>query len=306
MHERRSLEIAWETFEEEIAPWLPQNGDRHKALQKIASLSAELTVIMQSVQEDPFLKNSALRYFGLHPLKISALNLAHSLQADEHHFLSLYLQLTHRLILTNILRLRLMPHGSKKLHTQFSAQELAYFPAALELMEALEKDLEEEHTELQAKVDQLRREYEMFLFVESSHEASRSFGAKTPDILAHHTSWVAFAQLLTGVAVHVHEEQKAGLIRKSRRIEAKRDALFESCAELFAKASQPGDAKKIYRKLSTHLAEIKKLEVEIETTLAELSVPGLHDYASFIMKKNPDGSKTSELNNISQRTGGKT
>lgn len=306
MHERRSLEIAWENFEEEIAPWLPESGERRKVLQKIASLAADLSTLAQSVHQDPFLKNAAQRYFGLDPLKISALNLAHSLEEDEYRFLHLYLQLTHRLILANIMRLRVVPIGSKKLQTQFMAQELAHYPAALELMEGLEADLREEQAELQAKVNRLRSEYEMFLFVESSHEASRSFGAKSPNIRAHHSSWVAFAQLLTGLAVHVHEEQKAALIKKSRRIEAKRDALFESCAELFTKVAQSGDAKKIHRQLATNLAEIKKLESEIETTLSELSVPGLHDYASFIMKKNPEGSKTSEPNNISQRTGDKT
>lgn len=306
MNERRSLEIAWENFVKELAPYLPENAQRKKVLERIVDISLELSAIKQSLKKDPYLKNAAQRYFGLDPLKISALNLAFRLESDELRFLNLYLQLTHKLILANILRLRIIPQSPKKLQTLFSAQELAHYPAAQEMMNGLEQDLLEERRELEHRVSELRTEYEMHLFVESSHEAARSFGATVPNIRQHHSSWVAFAQFLTGLAVHVHESQKAALIHKSHRIAAKRETLFESCAELFAKAALGRDDKKVRRQLRNNLAEIKKLEAEIEATLGELSVPGIHDYASFIMKKTPDGSKTFELNNISQSTGEKT
>ncbi len=302
----RSLEIAFETFAEDIAPYLPSSGDKRKALQKIAEVSLELLSIKQSLPMDPFLKNAAQRYFGLDPLKITGLNLAAGLEVDEHRFASLYLQLTHNLILANILRLRVAPGATRKLQTHFSPAELAHFPAAKLLMENLEVEMERENGELQEVVSELRKEYELFLFVESSHEAARSFGAQTPNIREHHPSWVAFAQFLTGLAVHVHESEKAELIRQSHKIEAKRSALFESCSQLFSEYVSGKNAKKIKRQLRSNLTEIKKLEVEIEGIVSQLSVPGLHDYASFIMKKDLNQSTTFERNNISQSTGEKT
>ncbi|RYZ69265.1 MAG: hypothetical protein EOP09_07990 [Proteobacteria bacterium] len=173
-------------------------------------------------------------------------------------------------------------------------------------MQNLEVELLQENAELQEVVKGLRKEYELFLFVESSHQAARSFGTQTPNIREHHPSWVAFAQFLTGLAVHVHESEKAELIRQSHKIEAKRAALFESCSELFAESVSVKNAKKIKRQLRSNLTEIKKLEAEIEGIVSQLSVPGLHDYASFIMKKDLNQSTTFERNNISQSTGEKT
>lgn len=304
MNERRSLEIAWDGFMSELSPYLPE-APRRKTLEKIVDVSLEISAIKESLKKDPFLKNAAQRYFGLDPLKISALNLAFRLESDELRFINQYLQLTHQLILANILRMRIIPQASKKFQTLFSPSELAHYPAAQDMMNGIEKDLLEEARELEQRVNELRTKYELHLFEESSHEASRSFGATSPNIRQHHSSWVAFAQLLTGLAVQVHESQKSALVAKAHKISARRETLFESCAELFAKASVPGHDKKVKRQLRNNLAEIKKLEKEIETTLQELSVPGIHDYASFIMKKTPDESKTSELN-ISQSTGEKT
>lgn len=310
MHERRTLEMAFENFESEIANFLPKDSDRRKVMAKIVELSLELHSIKLSIEKDPFLKNAATRYFGLDPLKISALNLAHALESDEERFLRLQFDLTYKLILVNVIRLRVSPQTTRKLQSHFTGQELAHYPAARELMEHLEKDLVTDNAELQQTISALREEYEQYLFVESAHEAARSFGASSPNVRAHHSSWVAFSQFLTGLAVHVHEAEKAELIKKSRRIEAKREALFQSCAELLAKAAAGKDAKRIRRQLSVNLTEIKKVEAEIETALRELSVPGLHDYTSFIMKKDPDPSTTFELNKLSQSqsqsTGDKT
>lgn len=302
----RFLEISFENFAEEIKPLLPKQPARRKAFQTIIELTLELTEMKKSLLKDPFLKNAAQRYFGLDPLKISALNLAHSLEADEVRFFTLYIELTHHLILATVMRLRVQPGASRKFHTLFTPSELAHIPAAQILMDNLERELTAEHIELQEAVTELRKEYELFLFAQSSHEAARSFGAMAPNVPAHHPSWVAFAQFLTGLAVHVHESEKALLIEQSHKIEAKREALFASCSELFAKAGEAKESRKICRQLRSNLAEIQRLEAEIEAIVSQLSVPGLHDYASFIMKKNSEQSTTFELNNISQSTGDKT
>ncbi len=306
MRDTRTLEIALETLEEELMAQLPKDPEIRRLYLKIAEISRDLNDIKMKMENDPFLKEAGFHYFGLDPLKISGLNLSYAIEADEHRFLFLYLKLSYNLILANLLRHRIVPKAKAELQIHFTQDELLHYAAAAEMMQGIEEELRLEAEELKEEEKEHRKNYESFLFVQSSHEAAKSFGAYRPDIKNHHPSWKAFSQLLTSLAVKIHESESQDFIIKCRKMNARREAIFENCAELFAQINAGEDGKKIYRQLSSHLSDIQKLETEIETTLSGLAVPGLHDYASFIMKKNRDEGTTFELNPISPKTGEKT
>lgn len=302
---KHDLETQWEAWELELKDYQPSSPERRKASHKIAEIWAQLVESSQRLQQDLLSKDPGQRYFGLDPLKISALNMALAIETDEHTFLSLYLKLTHNLILSNIMRLRILPNANRKMQAQFQAAELSSFPMARAHFDEQEQDLWKARIKLQNDIADLREDYELFVFAESSYEAARSFGTQKPDI-QNHRAWQAFSQLLTGVALHIHEEHKAQLIKRSRRIQTQRDALFENCAQLLARRSEGKDAKKVRRQLRHNLSEIKRLEQAIESTLSELSVPGLGDQASLLVKKKPGEATTFQLNKLSQSNGDKT
>jgi hypothetical protein len=306
MNPRITLEEEWTAWENELKQYEPRSSERRKALHKIAEIWSQLVETSQRLQADPLAKDPGQRYFGLDPLKISALNMALAIETDESTFLSLYLRMTHSLILSNIMRLRVLPSGSKKLQTQFHTLELVNFPKAKMHFEELERDLWKTRVKIQNEIADLREEYEMFVFTESSYEAARSFGTSKPDIQNHRSSWLAFSKFLTGVAVQIQAEHRAMLIKKSNRISAQREAIFENCAELLARKGEGKDAKKVQRHLRHNLTEIKRLENEIEATLSELSIPGLGDNVSLLVKKKPEQATTFQLIKNSQSTGDKT
>ncbi|MBC7530503.1 MAG: hypothetical protein H7318_02930 [Oligoflexus sp.] len=306
MTQKQDLEVQWNQWELELTDYQPSSPERRKASNKIAEIWAELVETSQRLQQDPIAKDPGQRFFGLDPLKISALNMALAIETDEHSFLNLYLKLTHNLILSNIMRLRILPSGSRKMQAQFQAAELSSFPMAHLYFEEQERDLWKARIKMQNDIAELREEYELFVFAESSYEAARSFGAQKPDIQNHRVSWQAFSQLLTGVSLQIHDEQKNFLIKRSKRIQSQREALFEDCAQLLARKGEGMDVKKVRRQLRHNLSEIKRLEQEIEITMRELSVPGLGNQASLLVKKKPGEATTTQLNKLSQSTGDKT
>jgi len=308
MDNKHSLEAQWNVWELEVKEFEPISADRRKALFKIAAIWDDLAILTHEVQRDHLANDKGLRYLGLNALKIAALNMAQKIEADEVSYFNLTLQLTHNLILTNILRLRIFPNAPHKLRSQFQATELGVFLTAKTHFEKQEKDLWEERQRLQDEIAALRDDYEMFVFTESSFEAARSFGAQRPDVQSHRSSWNAFSKLLTGMALQIREEHRPHLIKRCAKIQAQREALFENCSLLLARREKENgkDVKRVQRQLRHNLAEIKRLEKEIELTLTELSIPGIGDQASLVVKKSPEQATTFQLIKLNQSTGDKT
>ncbi len=303
---RQSLEVQWNAWELELKDFEPISPERRRALFKIAGIWAQLATLSEDLQKDYLSNDKGLRYLGLNALKIAALNRVQKIEGDEVSYMHLCLQLTHNLILTNILRLRLHPGAHQKLKTQFQPEEISLYLSAKELFTKQEKDLWADRNALQKAIADLKEEYEMFVFTESSYEAARSFGTKKPDIESHRSSWNAFSQLLTSMALSIHEEQRGEFIKRCGRINAQREQLFESCRRLLEKQAAGKDVKRVQRQLRHNVLEITRLEKEINTALSELSVPGLGDQVSLRVKINPEQVTTFQRIKLSQTTGDKT
>ncbi|MBC7658294.1 MAG: hypothetical protein H7249_01150 [Chitinophagaceae bacterium] len=307
MNSKTALEELWTTWEKEVKDLEPFSIERKKAVSRITELWTDLGYISQRLERIPAVRDPSQRYFGLDPLKISALNIAQNIENDEFNLITLYFQHTHNLILSNILRLRVLPEAARKtqLLQFFTTADIASLGKAQYHLDHEEQALWQARAKMQIEIGELREAYGHFLFEESSYEAARSFST---DVAAgtSRQAWVAFSQLLTGMSLHIHDENKAFVVKKSSRIEAQRESLFESCALLLAKKADGKDAKRMRRQLRQNLTDLKRLESEIESTLSELSNPASSDPASLVVKKNAEQATTFQLTKISQSTGDKT
>ncbi len=302
-----NLEAEWHEWDETIKQFREGTPERIALIEGITALWIEIAELTKTFQKEINVKDPAVRYYGLDPLKITALKVTQDIETGEIAFVSDYLQLAHGLILGNIIKHRLFGVPIKELQTSFSPAELTHFAQTIEHLKTQQETLEATKKDLNEEIRELRQEYEEFLFAESSHEAARSFGSETPNIGHDRHSWDAFAQFLTSVSLKLREEHKPAFVKRCRKIEAKRQALFESSAGLLAKLDAPiKDARRVQKQLQANLTEIKRLEEEIEATIAELDVPGLGDQSAFVVKKTPEQATTFGPNKTRQNTGDKT
>lgn len=155
-------------------------------------------------------------------------------------------------------------------------------------LEQTEITLVEDLEELKRQESKLRQQYQRFQFEESNRLAAQSFASFSRSMASQRPTFEAFSRLLRTLGVHMsHSRGQAKKIQQLTVNFTKRSqTLMEECSALLRQdpTANTSQKRRDLRLMQQNLAEMKRLEMEIETTLSALS-PGPRNGPVLRLKK---------------------
>jgi cell division septum initiation protein DivIVA len=192
-----------------------------------------------------------------------------------------------KLLWLNLLRGRLL--GRKNpFRLDIADTDVQAFLQKKQSLEQTEITLQEELKELQTQETKLRQQYQRFQFEESNRLAAQSFASFHRTLGSQRPTFDAFGRFLRTLGVHMSHSH--GQLRKTQQLAVnftkRSQNLLEECSALLRQdpLANTSQKRRDLRLMQQNLAEMKRLEGEIETTLAALS-PLPHHRSALRVKK---------------------
>ncbi|MDQ3235001.1 MAG: hypothetical protein M3Q07_24600 [Pseudobdellovibrionaceae bacterium] len=141
-------------------------------------------------------------------------------------------------------------------------------------LEQTEITLKEDLQALQKQEAQLRQQYQRFQFEESNRQAAQSFATSHRTIAGQRPTFDAFGRFLRTLSVHMSHSR--GQVKKIQQLAVnftkRSQTLMEECSALLRQdpLANTSQKRRDLRLMQQNLAEMKRLESEIETTLSVL------------------------------------
>jgi hypothetical protein len=181
-----------------------------------------------------------------------------------------------KLLWLNLLRGRLL--GRKNpFRLDIADQDVQAFLQKKQSLEQTEITLQEDLEELKRQEQKLRQQYQRFQFEESNRQAAQSFATFSRSLVSQRPTFDAFGRLLRTLGVHMSHSR--GQVKKIQHLAVnftkRSQTLMEECSALLRQDPNANTSQKRrdLRLMQQNLAEMKRLETEIETTLTALSPP---------------------------------
>ncbi len=155
-------------------------------------------------------------------------------------------------------------------------------------LEQTEITLQEDLEELKRQEGKLRQQYQRFQFEESNRLAAQSFASFSRSMSSQRPTFDAFSRLLRTLGVHMSHSR--GQVKKIQHLAVnftkRSQSLMEECSALLRQDPNANTSQKRrdLRLMQQNLAEMKRLEMEIETTLTALN-PGPQQSPVLRLKK---------------------
>ncbi len=155
-------------------------------------------------------------------------------------------------------------------------------------LEQTEITLQEDLEELKRQEGKLRQQYQRFQFEESNRLAAQSFASFSRSMSSQRPTFDAFSRLLRTLGVHMSHSR--GQVKKIQQLAVnftkRSQSLMEECSALLRQDPNANTSQKRrdLRLMQQNLAEMKRLEMEIETTLTALN-PGPQQSPVLRLKK---------------------
>ncbi len=155
-------------------------------------------------------------------------------------------------------------------------------------LEQTEITLQEDLEELKRQEGKLRQQYQRFQFEESNRLAAQSFATFSRSMSSQRPTFDAFSRLLRTLGVHMSHSR--GQVKKIQQLAVnftkRSQSLMEECSALLRQDPNANTSQKRrdLRLMQQNLAEMKRLEMEIETTLTALN-PGPQQSPVLRLKK---------------------
>ncbi|WP_141731201.1 hypothetical protein [Oligoflexus tunisiensis] len=178
-----------------------------------------------------------------------------------------------KLLWLNLLRGRLLGR-TNPFRLDISEADIQAFLQKKQSLEQTEITLQEELAELKRQETELRQQYQRFQFEESNRLAAQSFASSQRSLSSQRPTFEAFSRLLRTLAVHVSHSR--GQVKKIQHLAVnftkRSQTLMEECSALLRQdpTANTSQKRRDLRLMQQNLAEMKRLECEIETTLSTL------------------------------------
>jgi hypothetical protein len=179
-----------------------------------------------------------------------------------------------KLLWLNLLRGRLLGR-TNPFRLDITEADIQAFLQKKQSLEQTEISLQEDLAELKRQEAELRQQYQRFQFEESNRVAAQSFAGPQRSISSQRPTFEAFGRLLRTLAVHVSHSR--GQVKKIQHLAVnftkRSQTLMEECSALLRQdpTANTSQKRRDLRLMQQNLAEMKRLECEIETTLSTLT-----------------------------------
>lgn len=184
-----------------------------------------------------------------------------------------------KLLWLNLLRGRLL--GRKNpFRLDIADTDVAALLQKKQSLEQTEITLQEDLEALKRQESKLRQQYQRFQFEESNRLAAQSFASFSRSMTSQRPTFDAFSRLLRTLGVHMSHSR--GQVKKIQHLAVnftkRSQTLMEECSALLRQdpSANTSQKRRDLRLMQQNLAEMKRLETEIETTLTALSPAPSH------------------------------